>query len=60
MEIAKFFYRLYTTDLDGNRAAFIGSAFPVTPNGGLLTCRHVVDIEIEGRQIAVLKHLSLE
>ena len=55
MEIARFFYQLYKVDRNGNRLAFIGSAFTAAPDGGLLTCRHVVDIELkEGEQIAVL------
>jgi hypothetical protein len=55
MEIAKFFYQLYKVDRSGNKVAFIGSAFTAAPNGGLLTCRHVVDVALaEGEQIAVL------
>lgn len=55
MEIAKFFYKVYAIDKEGRPQAFLGSAFPVVPNGGLLTCRHVVSIELpDGQQIAVL------
>lgn len=46
MNIALFFYKLYLTDASGQPKQFLGTAFPVTPNGGLLTCRHVVDITI--------------
>ena len=44
MEISRFFYRLHLVDQALQPRAFIGTAFPVAPNGGLLTCRHVVDI----------------
>jgi hypothetical protein len=46
MNIAQFFYKLYLTDAAGQPKQFLGTAFPVAPNGGLLTCRHVVDIDI--------------
>ena len=54
MEIARFFYRLHLVNESLQPQAFIGSAFPVAPDGGLLTCRHVVDIAVpDGQAIAV-------
>jgi len=54
MEIARFFYQLFKVDSSGNKLAFIGSAFTIAPNGGLLTCRHVVDIQLkDSERIAV-------
>jgi hypothetical protein len=54
MEIDNFFYKLFRVDKSSQPTAFIGSAFPVAPGGGLLTCRHVVDVRIpEGYAIAV-------
>jgi hypothetical protein len=51
---APFFYRLYRTS-GGKPVAYLGTAFPVKPNGGLLTCRHVVDITLEnGEAVCVL------
>jgi len=44
MEIAKFFYKIYSIDNAQNSISFLGTAFPIVPNGGLITCRHVVDI----------------
>lgn len=46
MNIERFFYKLYLTDEAGQPMQFLGTAFPVAPNGGLLTCRHVVDINV--------------
>ncbi len=55
MEIVRFFYKLFLVDDTHQPKSFLGSAFPVVPNGGLLTCRHVVDIKIpSGHAIAVL------
>jgi len=44
MEVAGFFYRIYLIDNSQKPVKFLGSAFPIVPNGGLITCRHVVDI----------------
>jgi hypothetical protein len=53
MIISRFFYKLFLTG-SGLPAQFIGTAFAVAPDGGLLTCRHVVDIQIPaGQAIAV-------
>ncbi len=48
MNIAQFFYKLYVVDGAGQPKQFLGTAFPVTPNGGLLTCRHVVEVSLSG------------
>lgn len=54
MDINRLFYKLFLVDGSNQPSAFIGSAFPVAPDGGLLTCRHVVDVPIpEGNTIAV-------
>lgn len=59
MQIDAFFYKLFLTDESGKPSAFLGSAFPVAPDGGLLTCRHVVNVDIpEGSGIAVLDHAT--
>ena len=55
MEIAKFFYRLYLLDGHNRLVTYLGTAFPIVPEGGLLTCRHVVDISLQrGQCIGVL------
>lgn len=46
MEVAPFFYKIFVTTQDFEIRRFLGTAFPVTPNGGLLTCRHVVDVSM--------------
>jgi trypsin-like peptidase len=54
LDIARFFYKLHLVDESLQPQRFIGTAFPVAPNGGLLTCRHVVDIAVpDGQVIAV-------
>lgn len=54
MDIARFFYKLYAIDAANAPTQFLGTAFPVAPNGGLLTCRHVVDVSLpQGSSVAV-------
>jgi Trypsin-like peptidase domain len=54
MNVATFFYKVYTVSPSGEPTQFLGTAFPVAPNGGLLTCRHVVDLSLpEGFAVAV-------
>lgn len=54
MQIHPFFFKLYKVGPDGQPIAFLGSAFPVRPNGGMLTCRHVVDLELEDGEAVCL------
>jgi Trypsin-like peptidase domain len=55
MQIDTFFFRLFKTDSNDQPLAYLGTAFPVEPDGGLLTCRHVVDVEFEeGQSLSVL------
>ena len=55
MEIDRFFYKLYLADAQREPVSFLGSAFPIAPGGGLLTCRHAVEVEVpDGHAIAVL------
>ena len=51
MDSNRFFYKLYLLDSSGNPIQFLGSAFPITPDGGLLTCRHVVAISPKPGQV---------
>ena len=44
IEVAPFFYRIYRLPPDAKVADYLGMAFPIVENGGLLTCRHVVDL----------------
>jgi S1-C subfamily serine protease len=43
MDSTRLFYKVFSVDAEGSPIAFEGTAFPVTPNGGMLTCRHVVE-----------------
>jgi hypothetical protein len=56
MQIHDFFYKLFSIDRRTGFAAYRGTAFSIVPGGGLLTCRHVVDIGPEAcdKVIAVL------
>jgi hypothetical protein len=42
--MSKFFFPIVRVCGDGKAAGLAGTAFPITPGGGLVTCRHVVDI----------------
>jgi hypothetical protein len=54
MDSNLFFYRLYKMDASGRPIAFLGNAFPIEVNGGLVTCRHVLEISMApGEYIAV-------
>ena len=43
MEIASHFYKLISLKPDGSPDRFLGCCSPVGPDGGMLTCRHVVE-----------------
>ena len=44
MNIGPFFYRMLGVPKQGQGAGrFLGTAFPIAPGGGLITCRHVVE-----------------
>ena len=45
MEVKLFFYRILIASTDLQVHRFLGTAFPITPDGGLLTCRHVLDVQ---------------
>lgn len=45
MEISKFFYKLYLINQLQTPISFLGTAFAIAPNGGLVTCRHVINID---------------
>lgn len=49
MNKAKLFYRLFKAK-DSQPTHFLGTCFPVEPNGGFLTCRHVVDVEFNDNE----------
>ena len=50
--MAKFYFPVVRVDRDGSATGLAGTAFPITPGGGLLTCRHVVDLaDEEGERI---------
>jgi len=55
MDRPSFFYRVFRLNPVGEPQQFLGTAFPVAPDGGLLTCRHVTDSQPSaGESLAVL------
>ena len=54
MEFPPFFYKVFAATQNFDRRRFLGTAFPITPNGGLLTCRHVVDVPISANETLVV------
>ena len=54
MEIRTFFYQVYLAGPDLGLRQFLGTAFPITPNGGLITCRHVVDVNMKDDELVVV------
>ena len=56
MVINELFFKIFLVNSLNKPITFLGSAFPITSDGGLLTCRHVVDDDIstsKGQAIAV-------
>ena len=51
MEVKLFFYRILIASTDLQVHRFLGTAFPITPDGGLLTCRHVLDVQREENEV---------
>jgi hypothetical protein len=52
MDMPKFLFPIVRVDRDGNATGLAGTAFPITSGGGLVTCRHVVDIaDDDGQRI---------
>ena len=47
MQISNFYYKIYIIDNTQKPISFCWNAFPITPNGGLVTCRHVIDISYD-------------
>lgn len=46
MDWRDYFYKIVRVSGDGQPLAFAGTAFPVTPDGGILTAKHVVDVDL--------------
>ena len=55
MQVNSFFHQLVLVDPNLQIRQFLGTAFPIAPHGGLLTCRHVVDVnKKEDEMLAVI------
>ena len=54
MRIAPFFYRVLKLAKDTGHSHLLGTAFPIAPNGGLITCRHVLQAAIGSNESLVI------
>ena len=55
MPLRKFIYQIWKINKNDNSGTFLGTAFPVEPEGGILTCRHVVDVNLsKGELLTIL------
>ena len=54
MDIAPFFYRVLKVDKRKNTYHLLGTAFPVAPNGGFITCRHVLDLHMTEQEFVAI------
>ena len=54
MEIRKFFYQVHLAGPGLELRQLLGTAFPITPNGDLITCRHVVDVNMKDDEVVVV------
>jgi hypothetical protein len=56
VQINKFIYGIYLVDHQNDQDhRYLGTAFPIAPNGGLLTCRHVVDVQRESKALTQMR-----
>ena len=54
MRINPLFSQIYLAGRDLKPLKFLGTAFPIAPGGGLITCRHVVDIKKKDGNVVVV------
>ncbi|MCF7810080.1 serine protease [bacterium] len=56
MEIKSYIYPLFLINKDHIPIQFLGVAFPITPNGGMLSCKHVLEQAVltDGNYIAII------
>ena len=60
MQLHPFFHRVLLLGPDFQVRKFLGTAFPITPDGGLMTCRHVVDIDKKDDETLVVVDQELD
>jgi hypothetical protein len=54
MDVQRFFYRVHALDVANRPLAFLGTCFPIGPGGNMLTCRHVVEVDLaEGARLGI-------
>ena len=56
MDRRDYFFKIVRVNNAGRAVGFAGTGFPVTPEGGILTARHIVDVELA----ASGDHLAIE
>lgn len=54
MDVQRFFYRVHALDPDDRPLAFLGTCFPIGPGGNMLTCRHVIEVDLaQGARLGI-------
>lgn len=54
MDANLLFYKVFSVDAADRPIAFLGTCFPIGPNGNMLTCRHVVESLLpEGSRLGI-------
>ena len=54
LQLNPFFFQVFLASPDLQLLQFLGTAFPVAPNGGLMTCRHVTDVNKEENELVAI------
>ena len=54
MDIAPFFYHVLKINRRDDSRHLLGTTFPITPNGGFITCRHVLTSHITDQEFIAI------
>ena len=54
MKVSTFFYQIFLAGPNLEVRQFLGTAFPIAPNGGLMTCRYVTDVNKTEDELLVI------
>ena len=59
LTLGVFFYQVMLAGPDLQPRQSLGTAFPITPDGGLMTCRHVTDVNKADDEVVVVVDQAL-
>ena len=52
MDVSNFFYKIFKYDLEKQcPILYLGSCFSISPDKKMLTCRHVVNIDLKNTEV---------